>query len=74
MEHIAKLDFSKISRASLIKEICIGPGPLPLEEFIAVVRYGAKVSFSKEYIERVVRSRKLVEKILDENRVVYRCV
>lgn len=71
MEQIAKLDFSKISKASQIKEVCIGREPLPLEEFIAVARYGAKVRFSKEYIERVVRSRRLVEKILDENRVVY---
>lgn len=71
MEQIAKLDFSKISKASQIKEVCIGQEPLPLEEFIAAARYGAKVRFSKEYIERVVRSRRLVEKILDENRVVY---
>ena len=71
MEQIAKLDFSKISKASQIKEVCIGREPLPLEEFIAAARYGAKVRFSKEYIERVVRSRRLVEKILDENRVVY---
>ena len=66
MEQIAKLDFSKISKASQIKEVCIGREPLPLEEFIAAARYGAKVRFSKEYIERVVRSRRLVEKILDE--------
>ncbi|WP_204245068.1 aromatic amino acid ammonia-lyase [Cloacibacillus sp. An23] len=68
---MAKLDIVKLSKCITIQNVCIGPGPLPLEEFIAVVRYGAKVKFSDEYRQRVVRSRILVEKILDENRVVY---
>ena len=71
MNQVAKLDCTKFSSASLIKEVCLGSGPLSLEEFIAVVRYRAKIKFSEEYVNRVIRSRKLVEKILEENRVVY---
>lgn len=42
-----------------------------IEAFIAVARYGAKVSFSDAYRARVARSRRLIERFLDENRLVY---
>ena len=64
-------DPSKIGRAKGIMEVCIGPDAIRLEEFVAVARYGAKVTFSPEYIERVVHSRALADKFLAENRVVY---
>lgn len=64
-------DPSKIGRAKGIKKVCIGPEAMRLEEYVAVARYGAKVTFSPEYIERVVHSRELADKFLAENRVVY---
>lgn len=69
--HVQALNPSKIGRANEIRNVCIGPEAITLEEFVAIARYGAKVNFSKEYIERVVRSRALAEKFLGENRVIY---
>lgn len=45
--------------------------PIRLEEFVAVARYGAEVTFSEEYCSRVKKSRKLVEKWVEEERVMY---
>lgn len=53
-----------------IKTVVLGPH-ISLEEFVAVARYGAVVEFSDEYRERVCRSRALVEKWVDEGRVMY---
>lgn len=45
--------------------------PICLEDFVAVARYGAEVTFSEEYCARVRKSRKLVEKWVEEERVMY---
>lgn len=42
-----------------------------IDELIAVARYGAKIEFSQGYKNRVNRSRTLVEKWIDEGRVMY---
>ena len=65
------LDISKITEAKRIRQVRLGAAPVTLEEFIAVARFGAKVSFSQEYLEQVTRSRQLAEKFLTENRKVY---
>ena len=44
---------------------------LSLEEFVAVARNHAQVTFSPEYCERVNAGRKIVEQWVAENRVVY---
>lgn len=54
-----------------IQSITIGPGPLSIDEFVAVARYGATVEFSPEYETRVNHSRGLIERFLDENRLIY---
>lgn len=54
-----------------IKEVTLGYEDFSIEEFIAVARYGAKISFSEEFCQRVRKSRLLVEKFLDENRIIY---
>lgn len=54
-----------------IKKIIIGEQKITLEEFIAVARYGAKVITSKEFCDRVTKSRVLVEKFLKEKRIIY---
>lgn len=55
---------------STIKEVVLGK-PICLEEFIAVVRFGAKVEFSDEYRARVEKSRALVEHWVSEEKVMY---
>ncbi len=53
-----------------IKKVELG-NPIHLEEFVAVARYGAEVVFSDEYCRRVKKSRTLVEKWVEEERVMY---
>ncbi len=57
-------------RAKEIKKVTLGKD-ITLEEFVAVVRFGAYVEFSEEYRQRVKMSRHLVEKWLKESRVIY---
>lgn len=45
--------------------------PITLADFIAVVRGGAQVAFSPAYEARVKRSRGLVERWVDEEKVMY---
>ena len=71
MDEVSVLVPSKIGRADKIKRVILGPGPIGLDEFIAVVRYNVKLEFSQAYIERVSVSRVLAEKFLAENRKVY---
>ena len=71
MDEVSVLVPSKIGRADKIKNVILGPGPMSLDEFIAVVRYDAKVEFSPQYMERVSASRALAEKFLSENRKIY---
>ena len=61
---VAGLKAEKIERVILGEEIGI-------EEFIAVARFNAKVEFSKKYYNRVIKSRNLVEKWIDEGRIMY---
>ena len=53
-----------------IKEVVLG-GKIDLEKFVAVARYEAKVAFSDDYCRRVDRARALVEKWVDEERIMY---
>ncbi|MET3291005.1 UNVERIFIED_CONTAM: histidine ammonia-lyase [Brevibacillus sp. OAP136] len=51
--------------------VVMGEGPLTIEDVVAVARYKAKVSFSQHYCERVTASRQLIERFLQENRLIY---
>lgn len=51
-------------------QITLG-NPVSLEDFIAVVRFGARVEFSADYRARVERSRALVESWVAEEKVMY---
>lgn len=53
-----------------IKQVKLG-GHMTLEQFTAVARYGAEVVFSEEYCTRVKKSRALVEKWVEEEKVMY---
>lgn len=54
-----------------IVEVTLGDRDITVKELVAVARYGAKVSFSQSYCDRVNNSRRLIEKFLAENRLIY---
>jgi histidine ammonia-lyase len=54
-----------------IGEVVLGSGEITVQDLVAVARYGAKVSFSQAYCDRVNQSRRLIEKFLEENRLIY---
>ncbi|MGE8144005.1 HAL/PAL/TAL family ammonia-lyase [Pseudomonas frederiksbergensis] len=54
-----------------ITTVVLGDVEPSIDEFVAIARYSAKVSFSQTYRDRVSRSRKLIERFLGENRLVY---
>lgn len=56
---------------SAVKEIIINGHSLTIETFVAVARYGAKVSLAPEALEAMKQSRALAEKIAAEKRVAY---
>lgn len=53
-----------------IKKVILGD-KITIEELIAVARFGATVEFSIKYYDKVNKSRDLVEKWIDEGRVMY---
>ena len=60
-----------VRRVKEIKEVILTDCILTLEEFIAVVKYEAKVKFSESFNNTVNKSRELVNKFLKEERVIY---
>ena len=54
-----------------IKEVILDGHDLSLAEFIAVSRFEAKLSISESVLNEMRKSRDLVKKIADENRVAY---
>lgn len=42
-----------------------------IDEFIGIVRHGWKVAFSEDYVNRVEKSRALVERWIEEEKVMY---
>ena len=54
----------------MAETIILGP-KINLEDFMAVARFHAPVEFSPGYCERVNRSRALVEKWVEEEKVMY---
>jgi histidine ammonia-lyase len=51
--------------------VTLGQEPITVEQFVAVARHGARVEFDATYVDRVRKSRALVERFLAENRLVY---
>ena len=71
LNKLLEMDFSRVGCSNEIYEVALGTKDISLEEFIAVVRYGSRVVLTREYLERVTKSRSLVEKFLAENRAIY---
>ena len=58
-------------RAVDIEVVTLGDRDITIEEFVAVARHRARVEFAPAYVDRVRHSRKLIERFLVENRLVY---
>lgn len=54
-----------------IKKVVLSEKEITMEEFIAVARYDAKVEFSPEFEDRVQKSRAIINRFLEENRLIY---
>ncbi|MBB6282312.1 HAL/PAL/TAL family ammonia-lyase [Geobacillus subterraneus] len=57
--------------AKRMKRVTLGDHPMTIEEFIAVVRYGAQVEFSNKYCKQVQESRSLLERWIKQGRTMY---
>lgn len=66
-----KEDTSKSVKPIKVSEVIIDGKSLTVEKVVAVARFGAKVRINESAIERMKKSRALVEKIIDEGRVAY---
>lgn len=60
-----------VKNARILSTVTISDCMLTLEEFIAVAKYGAKVVFAPEMEEAVRANRRLLEKFLEEGRIIY---
>lgn len=54
-----------------IKHVVITDCLLSLEEFIAIAKYKAEISFSEEFIANVIKSRNILDRFLSEERIIY---
>lgn len=60
-----------ISNAWNIHEVILSTEEISFEEFIAVVKYGAKLSFSEQYKENIILCRQTVEQFLEDGKILY---
>jgi histidine ammonia-lyase len=60
-----------IKNVKKIDSVVIKDCLLSLEEFIAITKYKAKVVFSEEFKQNVIKSRQIIERFLDEERLIY---
>ena len=60
-----------MSVAESIKKVVLTGEDLTLDELIAISRFNVPVEISEQAIEEVNRSRKIVDEIVNEERVVY---
>ena len=60
-----------VKDARAISTVSISDCMLSLDEFIAVAKYGAKVEFTRELEDTVRANRKLLDKFLEEGRIIY---
>ncbi|MEH7096042.1 histidine ammonia-lyase [Neobacillus vireti] len=54
-----------------IMKVTLGKSDISLNEIIAVARYNAEVFLSEEYRERILSSRKVIERFISEERAIY---
>jgi histidine ammonia-lyase len=66
-----KLKIRKNEDSSIMNEIHLGMDGMTLEDLISISREGAKVQLTKESEKRIVSTRKLVEKWVQDERIIY---
>lgn len=54
----------------MINKVFIDGDNLTIKDVIEVARYGAKIELKENAIERIIKSRQLVEKYVDEEKVI----
>ena len=54
-----------------MKEILLGMDGMSLEDLVAIAREGYKVRLTKESKDRIINARKMIEKWVKEERVIY---
>jgi len=54
-----------------IAEVVLTEDDITLEQFVAVARHRAKVTFSEAYAARIKKSRAIIDRFLAENRLIY---
>ena len=57
--------------AKNIQQVIITDCMLTLDEFIAVAKFGAQVEFSPEMQQAVLANRRLLDKFMEEGRIIY---
>jgi histidine ammonia-lyase len=65
------MDKVTIKNVKNIKTVVITDCLLSLEEFIAVAKYKATISYSEEFIRNVAKSRNIIDRFLNEERIIY---
>ena len=60
-----------VRNANKISQVVLTDCKPTLEEFIAVAKFGAKLEFAQEMQERVNANRKLLDRFLEEGRIIY---
>lgn len=66
-----KEDLLLEARPQDVKTVVLSQGDISMAEYIAVARYGAAVEFSPEFEARVKKSRAIIDRFLEENRLIY---
>lgn len=57
--------------AKHMKEVILDLDGLAMDQFMAVVRFGATLTFSEAFGQRIIKNRKLLDRFLDEGRIIY---
>lgn len=61
----------ELRNPAAMKEVVLTDCMIGLDEFMAVVRFGAKVVFSDEFCANIRANRALIDRFLEEGRIIY---
>lgn len=61
----------ELKNPAMIREVKLTDCMIGLDEFMAVVRFGAELTFTGEFCETVNKSRALIDRFLEEGRIIY---
>lgn len=61
----------ELNNPEQLRQVVLTDCMVGLDEFMAVVRFGAQLEFSPEFCENIKKNRALIDRFLAENRAVY---